>query len=76
MRALPVLALALALAALPAAAQQHEHPAMGAAFIVHGMAPIVVGVPVAFAVVDDADGDLRPDVHRDNHIRVRLNGAV
>ncbi|MEA3144423.1 MAG: hypothetical protein QOG31_1747 [Thermoplasmata archaeon] len=78
MRALPVLLLFVALAALPAVAQ-HNHVGTATAIIAHDTPPdgrTYVGDVTGFAVVDDADHDLQPDVHQNNHIRVSENGAV
>ncbi|MCA1820052.1 MAG: hypothetical protein LC620_08420, partial [Halobacteriales archaeon] len=79
MRLLPLVVLSLTLAALPVAAQEHNHMGTATAIIAHDTPPggrTYVGDVTSFAVVDDENHDLAPDVHQNNHIRVSLNGAV
>jgi hypothetical protein len=72
------LLLAFAFLALPAAAQ-HDHHGTATAILAHDTPTTgrtYVGDVTSFAVIDDADHDLHPDVHQNNHVRVLLNGAV
>ncbi len=75
---IPLFALSLAPLA-PSAGAQHEHMGTATAILAHDPPTngrTYVGDVTSFAVIDDADHDLRPDVHQNNHIRVSENGAV
>ncbi|MEA3203009.1 MAG: hypothetical protein QOI63_675 [Thermoplasmata archaeon] len=90
MRILPALALALALAGLPAVAAQHDHHEASTGVMIGHDAPAdgraFVGNLAHFAVLDLGTtgdttgcfppGGVIPQCHQQNHVRVTLNGVV